>query len=493
MKAQKPAVGALLVLGVYLLLFHGMSGRGLVSPDEPRYAAIARTMAESGDWITPRLDGEPWFEKPALLYWMGALTERLGLDDDRATRLPVALMSAAFLPFFYWRLKREFGPQPAEYATLILATTAGWVAFSQVGGFDLPLAASLGAALVLLLPWVHEPSAESRRLLPAFGALLGLSVLAKGLVGPALASAALLPVAWQRGLRSVLRDLAHPRTLAPFCAVALPWYLLCYLRNGPKFLDEFFGRHHWERIADPSLQHVQPVWFYVPVLLVALLPWTPLLTLPPLETRKDPRVRFLAAWAFSTFALFSFATNKLPGYLLPMLPPLAALGGLALVRRTRRWPLTVAAVLLGLMPIAAAVLPGALADGLLEAWPPERISLTWLALTALVALAVAALSFLGRQRSAIAVLAAGAALSFICLKWQTFPAISERAGTRSLWLQIEPRASETCLGDVRRHVAHGLRYYSRGRLPDCSSEPRPFRVESDPPVLLGPRAKDKDP
>lgn len=491
MKAQKLAVGAMLVLGVYFLLFHGMSERGLVSPDEPRYAAIARTMAESGDWITPRLDGETWFEKPALLYWMGALAERLGLDDDRATRLPVALMSAAFLPFFYWRLKREFGSQSAEYATLILATTAGWVAFSQVGGFDLPLAASLGAALLLLLPWVHELSEASRRLLPAFGALLGLSVLAKGLVGPALASAALLPVVWQRGLRPLVRDLFHPRVLAPFCAVALPWYLLCSLRNGPEFLEEFFWRHHWERLADPSLQHVQPEWFYVPVLLVALLPWTPLLAAPPPpDVRKDPRARFLAAWAFSTFALFSLATNKLPGYLLPMLPPLAALSGLALAgRNSSRLPLTAAAVLLGLMPVAAALLPGALADGLLEAWPPERISMPWLAFTGLAALGVAALSFLGRQRAAVALLAVSAALSFIYLKRQTFPAISERAGTRSLWLQIEPQLAETCLGDVRRHVAYGLRYYSHGRLPDCSSAPRLFRVESDPPVLAGPHVK----
>jgi 4-amino-4-deoxy-L-arabinose transferase-like glycosyltransferase len=401
-------------------------------------------------------------------------------------------MSAAFLVFFYWWMKRQFGPQPAEYATLILATTAWWVVFSQVGGFDLPLAASLGAALLLLLPWIREPSPESRRLLPAFGALLGLSVLAKGLVGPALASAAVLPVVWQRGLRPVLRDLFHPRTLAPFLAVALPWYLLCYLRNGPEFLKEFFWRHHWERIADPSLQHIQPVWFFAPVLLLALLPWTPLLAAPPPpEMRKEPRIRFLAAWALATFAIFSFATNKLPGYLLPMMPALAALGGLALAARHRKiWlPLTTAAALLGLTPIAAAVLPQALADGLREAWPPERISLLWLGLTALAVAGVGILSFLEKRRAAIALLAASAALNFIVLKTQTLPAISERAGTRLLWFEIEPRLADTCIGDVRRHVVYGLRYYSRGRLPDCSVEPRPWRVESDPPVLTEPQVK----
>lgn len=491
MKATKLAAGALLVLGIYLLLFYGMSERGLVGPDEPRYAAIARAMAESGDWITPRLDGEPWFEKPALLYWMGALTARLGFDDDRATRLPVALMSAAFLAFFYWRLKREFGPQSAEFATLILATSAGWVVFSQVGGFDLPLSAALGAALLLLLPWVQEPSPESRRFLPWFGALLGLAVLAKGLVGPALTATALLPVAWQRGIRPVLRDLLHARTIGPFFAVALPWYLLCYLRNGAVFVEDFFLRQHWDRLADESIQHVQPMWFFVPVLLVALLPWTPLLAVPPSpETRKDPRIRFLAAWALATFVLFSLVTNKLPSYLLPMLPPLAALGGVGLAARKSVWaPLAVGAALLCLMPIAATLLPVALADGLIEAWPPERISLSWLGFTALAVGAIAILALRGRRRAAVALLAGCAAVSFVFLKSQAFPAVSERAGVRPLWLQIEPQLAETCLGDVRRHVAYGLNYYSHGRLPDCAAQPRPFRVESDPPALLSPGAK----
>jgi 4-amino-4-deoxy-L-arabinose transferase len=486
MKAIKLAAGSLLVLGVYFLLFYGMSRRGLVGPDEPRYAEIARAMAESGDWVTPRLGGEPWFEKPALLYWMGALAARLGLDDDRATRLPVALMSAAFLAFFYWRLKREFGPQAAEFATLLLATTAWWVVFSQVGGFDLPLSASLGAALLLLLPWVSEPSPESRRLLPGFGAFLGLSVLAKGLVGPALAALSLLPLTWQRGLRPVLRDLFHPRALAPFCAVALPWYLLCYLRNGAGFLEDFFVRQHWDRLADESIQHVQPVWFFVPVLVLALLPWTPVWALiPSPETRKDPRVRFLAAWALATFVVFSLVTNKLPGYLLPMLPPLAALAGLGLAERKSVWaPLAIAAALLGLMPIAANLLPVALAEGLGEAWPPEQISLVWLGFTGLAVLVVAVLAMRGRRRAAVAVLAACAAASFVLLKTQTFPAVSERAGVRPLWLEIEPQLGETCVGDVRRHVAYGLSYYSHGRLPDCSSQPRPVRVESDPPILL---------
>src|SRR5713226_5812190 len=94
---------------LYLLYFFGLTSAGLLGPDEPRYAAISREMAQSGDWITPSLWGEPWFEKPALLYWMEGAAFRLGLNEDLAPRLPVAVLSVTFLIFFYWILRREFG------------------------------------------------------------------------------------------------------------------------------------------------------------------------------------------------------------------------------------------------------------------------------------------------------------------------------------------------------------------------------------------------
>ncbi len=127
---------------LYLLYFFGLTNAGLVGPDEPRYAAIARQMAQSGDWITPRLWGELWFEKPALLYWMEGAAFRLGLSEDLAPRLPVALCSVAFLIFFYWILRREFGDPAAGFSTAILATSAGWLGLSHIGITDLPMSAS---------------------------------------------------------------------------------------------------------------------------------------------------------------------------------------------------------------------------------------------------------------------------------------------------------------------------------------------------------------
>src|SRR5262244_3294816 len=108
---------------LYWLYLFRLTGTGLLGPDEPRYAAIGREMARSGDWITPRLWGEPWFEKPALLYWMTGAAFRLGLGTELAPRLPVALLTIMFLLFYWWLLRREFGERTAWFATLILATS----------------------------------------------------------------------------------------------------------------------------------------------------------------------------------------------------------------------------------------------------------------------------------------------------------------------------------------------------------------------------------
>ena len=473
------------LVAVYLLLFDGMSDRGLVGPDEPRYASIAREMWRSGDWTTPRLDDEPWFEKPALLYWMGAAAASLGIDDDRATRLPVAICSALFLLFFYWSLRNQFGVLAARYATLILATSAGWLAFSQTGSFDLPLAATLGAGLLWLLPWVEQSNARTRGRLPLFGALLGLSMLAKGLVGPALAGLALLGVVGGHGPRSAAADLLHPRTWVPCLAVALPWYVLCYAANGSAFVDEFIWRHHVDRFFTGSLEHVQPFWYFAPVLLIGLLPWTPLLILLPRQALgRDPKARFLAVWAATTLIFFSVSTNKLPGYILPAVPPLAALLGVGLASWRRAWvALVPAAFFLALLPLAADVLPVALARGLPKAWPPEQFSLLWLIGAAAGGASIGYLDLRQRRGAAVAVLGTAAALGFIYLKITTFPLMDRHAGTRTLWQQVEPQLAQTCLGQVRRHVRYGLAYYAAGRLPHCSSIPRPLRVEGDPAAV----------
>ncbi len=452
--------------GVCSLYLFGLSAVGLIGPDEPRYASIGREMALSGDWVTPRLWGEPWFENPALLYWMVGLGVRAGLGPELGPRLPVALASLAFLVFYFLALRREFGREAALCASLILSTSIAWLAFSYVAVTDLPLAASFAAFMLAAMRWIDS---GSRRTLIAAGALLGLAVLAKGLVPLVLAA----PLVWfgRRRLREVM-----PGVLA-CVVVAAPWYWLCWMRNGQAFLDEFFWRHHVGRFANDALAHRQPFWFYVPVLLAGLFPWTPLAAhLGRRAVLKDWRTQLLVAWVVFGFAFFSASTNKLPGYLLPLVPAVCALMGIGVAEaRGARWTLAVSALLLALAPVIAQILPEALQAGLRRAsW--TGAPLLWLVPAAGLALAAWWLAGRGRRTAAVLLIAMPAAAGMLAVKTTVAARVDDQATARPLWRSVAARSQEMCVARMHRAWRYGLNYYSVTPLPDCDSAPRPFEI-----------------
>lgn len=461
----------LLLPVVYGLFFYNLNGAGMLGPDEPRYVSIGRTMAESGDWITPKLWGEfPWFEKPALLYWMVAVGTKLGLPGEWAPRLPVALLSLAFLVFFHRRLAIEFGESVALFATTVLATSAGWIAYSQLALTDLPMSVFLAIALLLFMPWWRRGDGST---LWWAGAAMGASVLAKGLVPIVLA----LPVLWFG--RERWRDLWKPMVAA--LAVAGPWYAACTLANGWRFIDVFFLQHHFGRFASPELQHVQPYWFYVPVLLGAVFPWTPVLAFARPELRGDPARFFLWLWLGFGFLFFSASTNKLPGYLLPLLPAAAILIAITLEESDRAWmALAASGLLLGLVPVIASVLPAALANGL------SRTSLSQAPWT-LAAIGVAAAGMVvyreyhSTRASSVLLVGLMAALGVIYLKRTVYPVLDSEVSARQFWRAIEPRRDQICAGNLRRDWRYGLNYYAGRAIPDCQVVSRPFVLEQDGP------------
>ena len=462
-----PVISALAIL-VYFVFFFGLDGVGMLSVDEPRYAAIGREMAYSGDFITPRLWGSPWFEKPPLLYWMIGLATWLGLDGEMAARLPLAILSAVFLLFLFRVQRREFGLSAAICGALLLACSAGWVAYSQFAVTDLPLAATFAAAMLLSLPWVNGGQNSSLR---SAGCLLGLAVLAKGLV-PLVMALPIVAFGWKRW-----RDLLSGAGM--ILLVAAPWYLLCYRVNGKEFLDEFFLRHHFERFAADSLLHVQPFWFYIPVFAAGLFPWTPaLLLLPRREFLRDRRMLFLALTAAWVFVFFSASRNKLPGYLLPLMPLVAVLLGSALSKARRAVAtLTVAAASLAAIPALAGLLPAALADGLSRA-PLPSPSLSWIVWLLAPAFLVWAA---GRRFGAVGaagVLFGATAIGVCYLKLKAYPVLDEHVSARRLWLSIESRSEQICLGEMHRSWRYGLNYYSIQPLPECSQQERPLRLDA---------------
>jgi 4-amino-4-deoxy-L-arabinose transferase-like glycosyltransferase len=471
----------------FLLYFWHLGATGMVGPDEPRYASIGREMALSGDWVTPRLWGQPWFEKPALIYWMTGAAFRLGFSPDLAPRVLGALLAVLFLAFFWWIARREFGERVAWFAALILGTSGLWFGYSQVGVTDLPLTAAFSAFMLLLLPWF---SRGEERFLPAASALLGVAVLAKGLVPLGLAAPAALALwwAWRNG-RADWRGLLKPRVWAPFLVVALPWYWLCYARNGWAFIAEFFVKHHFSRFATEALQHQQPRWYYLPILAAALLPWAPLLGLAGRAAcKKDARRGFLAAWVLFGLVMFSASVNKLPGYILPLVPALALLAAIGLDEAaTAKWWLAVCALLLAAFPVAVHMLPAAMASGALSRTPRPAFEWTWAAPVAIAAV-VWWLDRRGRRLAAVALLAAGAAGGIALVKWKAAPALDRAATARPLWREIAPRASGVCVQDIKRTWRYGLNYYSVTPLPECAAANKPVwvRQAEDKAPELGP-------
>jgi 4-amino-4-deoxy-L-arabinose transferase-like glycosyltransferase len=455
-----------------ILYFYGLSSAGMLKEDEPRYASIGREMARSGDWITPRLWGQPWFEKPALLYWMTGSAFKLGLGEDLAPRIPVALLSAAFLIFFQWILRREFGALAAWSGAVILGTSAAWLGSSYIGTTDLPMTAAFSAAMLLSLEWLET---GERRRLPLAAALLGVAVLAKGLV-PLVLTLPLLGCGRRRWA-----DLLRLPVLGAFLIVALPWYLLCYLRNGAVFLRTFFWEQHFERFTTTSLAHGQPVWFYVPVLAAALIPWAPLLLLLARRSLySDARRKFLLLWLLFVLIFFSISKNKLPSYLLPLAPPAAALMGIALAESQRaRWAIPAAALCLVAIPAALPVLPQALAGGLSRA-PLPKIEWTWLAPVELASV-LWWLERKGRRDWALAIMAVSIAAGVLALKLIDLPVIDRAASARPLWREIAARRESVCIESMHRSWRYGLNYYSVTPLPDCSQSPRPLQVWQEPP------------
>jgi 4-amino-4-deoxy-L-arabinose transferase-like glycosyltransferase len=459
-------LGALLLM--YLLNL-GSVGFGL-DPDEPRYASIGREMAQSGDWITPRLNGSGWFEKPPLLYWMTASATRIGLRDEWAARLPVALLSLAFLAFFYAVLEREFNARIALMATAILGVSAGWIGYSFAAVTDLPAAACFGAAmLVALFDTRRRPGSGWMSAGWIAGALLGLAVLAKAFLPVAL----FIPV-WliARGKRLAIA--------AGAILIAGPWHLLMWLRNGSAFWTVYFWQQQVGRFNSPLLQHGRPFWFYLPVLLLGLFPWTPLFALlARRKTYDDVRLSSLTIWIVLALVFLSVITNKLPGYLLSLLPAVAIVLAAALDKApAQEWWIAACALLLILLPSVFAGLPDAFLEGAMSvAWRFHSGGLLFLPIAAAV------LWLAWRKEMALAVLtsALAAAAGIGLLATQTLPGLDQRVSARPFWRDHRDQIPSACLDPgLRRASKYALDYYASRALPECGPDTPGWRVASTP-------------
>jgi len=334
-----------------LVYFFHLGSFPLLGPDEPRYAQVAREMFERADPVTPTLGGLPWFEKPALLYWLMMAGYALFGVGEFAARAGSALSGLATVAFVGWaaaRAEHESGMRLRGLGlacATVTASCAGLVVFSHAATFDVVLTATVTAALACFYASEVEREGSARRLMLAgFYAAVGASLLAKGLVGVVIPGGV---VVFYHLLR---RRFPNPFRLGAWwglplaAAVAALWYGPVSARHGWQFFDAFVLQHHFARYLSNKYAHPQPFWFYVPITLLLALPWTAFFARGLWAARganwhaddAETKLRALSvAWVLVPVLFFSLSGSKLPGYVLPALPGALLLAGWAVLKYLR--------------------------------------------------------------------------------------------------------------------------------------------------------------
>jgi len=415
----------LLFVAFILFYFYGLGHLPFIGPDEPRYAQVAQEMFLRRDWITPTLGGYLWFEKPALLYWMVMAGFKLFGTSEWAARSASAVSGLLTIAAVFWVGKRTERSAVISdlktyrsigfWSAFVAGTSGGLIAFSRAVSFDILVTMTIAWALAFFFAGELEVDQKSqRRLLAGFYFAIGVSLLAKGLVGVVIPFGVIGAYYTLRGkapARKLLLSLVWGIPLS--LAVAAIWYGPMFWKHGTLFFDEFIIKHHFERYATNKYHHPGAIYYYLQILPLLALPWTALLIDGLLKARKafwkgsdDPVSRlqtFALAWLLLPLIFFSISSSKLPGYILPVLPAAALLAGsrLAQIRSDSRsnWAITATGALGVLFAIG---LPA-------YAWQSGKISLRAALMLAALAGTAGALALLLRQSKQTAALFVGVA------------------------------------------------------------------------------------
>jgi len=485
-----PPRGAALLLALVLaILLFRLGAVPLLGPDEPRYARVAVEMKRSGDLVTPRLQGEPWLEKPALYYWLAAAAYSVLGENETAARLPSVAAALLFVGATAIVASRLYGAAAGLHAGFILGTSLLAFGYGRAAAMDMLLAATITAALGFL--GLRFLGIAGRLSVPAAYAAIALATLAKGPIGVLLPGLVVVGYAVATRDRRVLtRALSLPGALV-FLAIAGPWYGAVWVAEGQRFVDVFFLNHNLQRFTSTIHNHPGPFYYYAPLLIAGFFPWSGLL-LPGifgLRPRSERADLWLLLWFGLPFLFFSAAGSKLPGYILPCLPPLAIAMGRAADRLVRgaegsawRRPVALAGLALGALLATGPFVLRAQGERLwLAALPP--------CLWALVVTFSASRRIETSAAGAIAILRVGAAGLLLLLALAAPPLLAARESGRDLFL---PAAGRPVLAWKAWRTAWMSGYfYNDGKVREIDS----FRdlqaaLENGPVLLLcGPEEK----
>ena len=333
---SRPVLILLALLAIFIT-FDDLNGRKLANPDEGRYSEISREMAASGDFVTPRLNGLKYFEKPPLQYWATAISFTLFGENEFAARLYTALCGLGCILLVAYTGKRVFDEETGMLAGLVMLSAPYFVAMSEVVTLDMGVTFWLTLAVSSLLISQHSSVEFSRRrwLWLAWTGMAA-AVLSKGLIGIVFPAAAVfLYCIFQRNFR-LLWKLEWVVGPLVFLAITVPWFALVSHQN-PEFPQFFFIHEHVERFLSTVHRREQPWWFFFPILLAGFLPWA-IALIPAFVQgwRRPPHLcresgasgtfaphKFVLIYSIFILLFFSRSGSKLAGYILPMFPVLA--------------------------------------------------------------------------------------------------------------------------------------------------------------------------
>ena len=489
-----------------LVPIFGGAALGLVGADEPRYAQVAREMLARKDYITPILYGQPWLEKPALYYWRAMFSFREFGIHDWSARLPSTSFAFTLIVLIYLHMRR-FRPGGQLDAALITASCAGIVAFARGASTDMQLAAPF---CIGMLGWYAWYETDSKFWLFDLYFFVGAATLAKGPVAPFMAIFIILAFAALRREWSIVRRSIWIPGIILYLAMVLPWFIAVQKRN-PNFLRVFFLEHNLQRFATDLYKHEHGFWYYIPVMLLALTPWAALAIAALVDAVRESfaewrarraKVRyightrtgdafpeFLLLWALFPILFFSFSKSKLPGYILPAVPPITILTGDYLNRMRERglrpWLLIIHALFTGLLTATVLLLPRALQHE--PALPPANavIAACITGFAAALLILVAVMRF-GIRRLRIATMAPMVVLLFFLLGVGPFFGIGPLPGSKRTARLLDASYSARPLAEilktmmepgetlavyrVRRDMEYGLSFYRNHQVADYEQD-----------------------
>ena len=332
-RLERWAIPGLVVAFVLFYLVPLMT-HGLWIPDETRYAQISQSMLQSGNWVTPHFMGLRYFEKPIAGYWLIAIGQAVFGDNLFGVRIASALTTGLSV-WLAWLLASRLWNDPRKsFASALLLMSFGLVA-GEAGYANLDPQFAFWVNLSLVALWFAFTAQSQRARLWAWsvlGVACGMGFMTKGFLAWLLPVLIGVPFAlWQRRIKEML--CYGPLAVVLAIAVCLPWALMIHHQE-PDFWQFFFWNEHIRRFSASDAQHIQPWWFYLPLLLAASLPWATLLPAALLDAwkqKRQPGIAFLLLWLLLPLAMFSLSKGKLPTYILPCLLPLALLMGHALM------------------------------------------------------------------------------------------------------------------------------------------------------------------